>query len=95
MFDVRVADTDAASYVYHPVSALLASAEEENKCKQLSAVELRHASFTPFIESFAGALGHEALMFLQRLADRLSGAWGKNYVYGHVLMWIKVHLGLL
>ena len=30
-------------------------------------------------------------MFLQRLADRLSRAWGKSY--GHVLMWIKVRLG--
>ena len=36
------------------------------------------------------ALGHGALMFLQRLADRLSSAWGKSY--GHVLMWIKVYL---
>ena len=58
--------------------------------KHLSAVEFHHASFTTFIESFDGALGHEALMFLQHLDDRLSGAWGKNY--SHVLMWIKVHL---
>ena len=65
MFDVRVADTDAASYVYRPVSAVLASAEEEKKHKYLTAVELCHASFTPFVvESFDGALGHEALMFL-------------------------------
>ena len=40
--------------------------------------------------SVDGALGHEALMFLQRLDDRLSSAWGKSY--GHVLMWIKVCL---
>ena len=33
--DVRVADTDAASYINHPVSAVLASAEEEEKCKHL------------------------------------------------------------
>ena len=62
----------------------------EKKCKHLSAVELCHASFTPFVESFGGALGHEALMFLQHLADWLSGVWGKNY--SHALMWIKVHL---
>ena len=43
-----------------------------------------------FILSVDGALGHEALMFLQHLADRLSGAWGKSY--DHVPMWIKVHL---
>ena len=43
LFDVRVVDTDAASYVNHSVSAVLASAEEEKKWKYLSAAELRHA----------------------------------------------------
>ena len=90
LFDVRVVDTDATSYVNHSVSTVLASAEEEKKRKYLSAAELRHASFTPFVVSVDGALGHGALMFLQRLADRLSSAWGKSY--GHVLMWIKVRL---
>ena len=90
LFDVRVVDTDAASHVNHSVSAVLVSAEEAKKRKYLSAAELRYASFTPFVASVAGALGHGALMFLQRLADRLSSAWGKSY--GHVLMWIKVHL---
>ena len=33
LFDVRVADTDVASYVDCYVSAVLASAEEEKKCK--------------------------------------------------------------
>ena len=56
MFDVRVADADVASYVYCPVSAVLASAEEEQRCKHLSAVELRHAPFTPFVVSVDGAL---------------------------------------
>ena len=55
------------TYVYCPVSAILASAEEEEKHKQLSAVELHHASFTPFVESFVGALGHEALIFFNTL----------------------------
>ena len=59
-------------------------------CKHLSAVELHHAFFTPFVKSFDGTLGHEALMFLQHLDDRLSGAWGKNY--SDALLWIKVHL---
>ena len=90
LFDVRVADTDAVSYVSDPVYAALAFAKE--KCKYLSAAKLHHASFTPFILSVDGALGHEALMFLQHLADQLSGAWGKSY--GHVPMWIKVHLAI-
>ena len=49
LFDVRVVDTDAASYVNRSVSAVLASAEEEKKRKYLSAAKLRHASFTPFV----------------------------------------------
>ena len=57
-----MADTDAASFVNCSVSAVLASAEEEQKCKYLFAAELYHASFTSFVE---------ALMFLQHLGDRL------------------------
>ena len=48
LFDVRVVDTDAASYVNRSVSAVLASAEEEKKRKYLSAAELCHA-FLPLL----------------------------------------------
>ena len=64
LFDVRVVDTDAASYVNRSVSTVLASAEEEKKRKYLSAAELHHPSFTPLVVSVDGALGHGALMFL-------------------------------
>ena len=67
LFDVRVADTDAVSYADRSVSAVLASAEEEKKHKYLSAAELHHASFTPFVVSVDGAFGHEALMFCSAL----------------------------
>jgi len=43
-FNVRVADTDTASYVNHSMSAILATAEEEKKLKYLSAAELCHVS---------------------------------------------------
>ena len=59
LFDVRVTDTDASSYVNHSVAAVLASAEEEKKRKYLSAAESRRSSFTPFIVSVDGALGHQ------------------------------------
>ena len=46
LFDLGVADTDAALYNSHPVSAVLAATEEE-KCKYLlSSVDLRHVPFT-------------------------------------------------
>ena len=73
------------TYVSQSASAILSNAEEK-KCKYLSAAELRHASFAPFVVSVDGTLGHEALMLLQRLADRS---------YSHALAWIKVHLALL
>ena len=57
LFDVRVTDTDATSYINHSVSAVLATAEEE---KKLSTAELHHASFTSFIVSVDGTLEHEA-----------------------------------
>ena len=72
------------------MSAVLFSAEEKKKCKYLSAAELHHAFFTPFVISVDGALGHEALMLVQCLTDRLSSSWGKSYV--HMLAWIKVRL---
>ena len=52
-------DTDTVSYVTCPVFAVLASAAEK-KCKYLSAAELCHASFTPFVVSVNEELGHEA-----------------------------------
>ena len=58
LFDVRVTDTDASSYVNRSVAAVLASAEEEKKRKYLFAAESRRASFTSFIVSVDGALGH-------------------------------------
>ena len=90
LFDVRVTDMDASSYVNRSVAAVLASAEEEKKHKYLSAAESWRTSFTPFVISVDGVLGHEALMFLQCLSERLSVGWGKSY--GHVLMWIHVCL---
>jgi len=89
LFDVRLVDTDAA-YVNRSVSAVLTPAEEEKNHKYLSAAELCHASFTSFVVSVDGTLGHKALMLLQHLAERLSCGWSKSY--GHVLMWIRVHL---
>ena len=49
------------------------------KWKYLSAAELRHASFTSFFVSVDEALRHEALMFLQRLTDKLFVSWDKSY----------------
>ena len=46
LFDLGVADTDAALYVSHSVSAVLAAAEEENCKYLLSFIDLCHVPFT-------------------------------------------------
>ena len=55
------------------------------------AAEAHHASFLPFVVSVDGALGREAALFLGRIAERLSVAWGRGY--GNVLGWLKARLG--
>jgi len=69
LFDVSITNVNASSYVNRYVAAVLASAEEAKKRKFLSAAELRYASVTPFVDSIDRTLGHEALVFLQCLAE--------------------------
>ena len=72
LFDVRVIDTDAQSYISHSVAVVLVGAEEEKKRKYRLAAEARHASFSPFVISVDGDLGKEVALFLGRIADWLS-----------------------
>ena len=91
LFDVRAVNTDAQSYISRFVADVLVGAEEEKKRKYRLAAEVRHASFSPFVVSVDGALGKEAALFLSRIADWLSVAWGRGY--GNVLGWLKARLG--
>ena len=47
LFDTRVIDTDAPSYLHRDVASVLSSAEEDKKRKYNDAAEVRRASFTP------------------------------------------------
>ena len=49
---------------------MLATAEEEKKRKHRAAAEERHASFSPFVVTVDGAMGHEAGLFLHHLARK-------------------------
>ena len=75
--DNRVVDTDAKSYVQRNVEAVLSSAEHMKKMKYVDAVEARHATFTPFVVSVDGVLGHEARMFVNHLGDNIADMWKK------------------
>jgi hypothetical protein len=90
LFDVRVVDTDAQSYVQRSVSAVLATAEREKKRKYTQATEARHASFSPFVLSVDGFLAREARFVVRRFADRLAIKWGKSY--SEVMGWMKTRL---
>jgi hypothetical protein len=90
LFDIRITDTDAKSYLSRPVEAVLSYAETEKKHKYGQACRERRANFTPFVASVDGALGKEASFFLKYLSDRLATKWKRNY--SDVVRWARTRL---
>jgi hypothetical protein len=90
LFDVRVMDTDAMSYVSTSVESALSNAERCKKTKYSAACEQRRASFTPFVVSVDGALGKEANAFIQRLSSSLAVKW--DISYSTTCSWIQTRL---
>ena len=72
LFDIRVVDTDARSYLSHSPVAVLASAEAEKKRKYCDACTERCATFTPLCFSVDGLPGDEAACFLKHLGRSLA-----------------------
>ena len=75
LFDIRVVDTDAPSYIKRTVEAVLQTAEQEKKKKYLEAVQTRRATFSPFVVSVDGVLGCEANVLIKRLAEKIAYKW--------------------
>ena len=69
LFDIRVVDTDAKSYMSHSPVAVLAS---EKKRKYCDACTEHHATFTPSCFSVNCLVGDEAACFLKHLGKSLS-----------------------
>ncbi|CAB0016792.1 unnamed protein product [Nesidiocoris tenuis] len=90
LFDVRVVDTDAPSYVTRPVNVVLTAAEEEKKRKYVSACEQRHASFTPLVCSADAKFAPQMTAFLKVISERLADKWGRPHET--VRGWVKVRL---
>ena len=90
LFDIRVVDTDAKSYLSHSPVAVLASAEAEKKRKYCDACTERRATFTPLCFSVDGLVGDEAACFLKHLGRSLSVTW--EHHYGEVIRWLWVRL---
>ena len=89
LFDIRVVDTDAKSYLSHSPVAVLASAEAEKR-KYCGACTERRATFTPLCFSADGLVGDEAACFLKHFGKSLSVTW--EHHYGEVIRWLRASL---
>ena len=90
LFDIRVVDTDAWSYLARSPRDVLCSVECGKKRKYLQAWQNRRATFTPLCVSVDGMLGSEAEFFVKRLSDFLAARWERPYSV--VMGWVRARL---
>ena len=90
LFDIRVVDTDAWSYLARSPCDVLCSAEGEKKRKYLQACQNRRATFTPLCVSVDGMLRSEAEFFAKRLSDFMAAKWERPYSV--VMGWMRARL---
>ena len=63
----------ANSVLHHDVGTVLSLIEHTKEQKYSQAAEIiNNASFTPFVVTADGALGHEAKTFMCHLADKIA-----------------------
>ena len=79
MFDIRVGNLDAGSYLRMTPEKALAKAEKENKDLYLQACLERRSTFTPMVYSADGITGAEALATPKRLAVLISYKLKQEY----------------
>ena len=87
LFDIRIIDTDAQSYLSQPPISVLLTAENEKKRKYSAASVARRAQLCFSVD---GVAGPEAAFFLKRLAYCLSAKWERSLA--DVTHWIRAHL---
>ena len=87
LFDIRIIDTDAQSYLGRFPTQVISVAEKEKKSKYLDAAAARCAHFTPVCFSVDGVAGSEVASFLKRLAYCLSARWERSYA--DIMYWIR------
>ena len=79
MFDIRIVNLDAGSYLRMTPEKALAKAEKEKKDLYLQACLERRRTFTPMVYYADGILGAEALAAQKRLAALLSYKLKREY----------------
>ena len=92
LFDIRVTDTDAQSYLGHAPESILFRVETEKKQKYSAAANACRAHFLLLCFSVDGLAGSEATCYIKRLATRLSSKWERSY--SEVLYWICIQIGV-
>ena len=92
LFDVRVIDSDAPSYLSKSPDAVLRTAEREKKSKYSLACERSDASFTPLCFTIDGLVAPEMSSFMKRLADRLAVKWDLSYSV--TINWLRSRLSI-
>ena len=79
MFDIRIVNLDAGSYLHMTPEKALAKSEKEKKDLYLQACLERRSTFTPMVYSADGIPGAEALAAHKRLAAQLSYNLKREY----------------
>ena len=79
--------TNNSLYASCTGDAVLCSAEQVKKRKYSAAVEERRASFTPFVVSVVGVLGHDAQHLMKCLCDQIAMKWEKSH--SEVMGWVR------
>jgi hypothetical protein len=79
IFDIRVTDTDAATYRTRDPKKVLQGQEKEKKLKYGEACREAHMHFTPLVYSVDGMEGDELTAACKRLASRLAAKWKRHY----------------
>ena len=90
LFDCRIFNADAISYVNTPITTLLENQRNEKKKQYNNAVEDRRGTFTPFIATCDAILDVEAEHYIKRSSSYLSEKWGK--CYSVVIGWVRARI---
>ena len=90
LFDIRILNADAPSYLTKDLVFLFNAARDEKKAKYNEAAEARRATFTPVIATCDGIFDHEATAYMKRLSTLLSSKWNQNYSQVHG--WLKARM---
>lgn len=90
LFDIRVVDTDAPSYVARSVTSVLKSAETEKQRKYTAACEVKHATFTPLVTSVDGVFAPQMTSFVKHMGEALADRWNKSL--STILGWLRTRI---